>query len=262
MWEPVTWDDVTAAIGTLSEAPDLDFKRERLRHRRRRAGPCERDHEDSPRRRARESPASRQHDNRAGPARRHHRPARESRRRSRRTLRPSEHHRPLDRGDRERRQRAGPLSRDPALLEGARQELLPMCEGRAGCFAASGPPRDRRRRPGSPRRKRCREGRRARRRRSAHRGRRVIVRESGGEARGDELAGIAVVSSRNATLGPAGRRQIVEAVEASMLQKRRRGTTGLASSRSVCSHPTRPASRAHARHALRLLDAGRSCPSP
>jgi hypothetical protein len=28
MWEPSTWDDVTAAIGTLSEAPDLDFKRQ------------------------------------------------------------------------------------------------------------------------------------------------------------------------------------------------------------------------------------------
>jgi hypothetical protein len=28
MWQPSTWTDVTAAIGTLSEAPDLDFKRQ------------------------------------------------------------------------------------------------------------------------------------------------------------------------------------------------------------------------------------------
>jgi hypothetical protein len=28
MWRPSSWDDVTEAIGTLSEAPDLDFKRQ------------------------------------------------------------------------------------------------------------------------------------------------------------------------------------------------------------------------------------------
>jgi hypothetical protein len=28
VWNPSTWEDVTAAIGTLAEAPDLDFKRE------------------------------------------------------------------------------------------------------------------------------------------------------------------------------------------------------------------------------------------